>query len=121
MFVASHLSHPKIRIDCPPGPGTLLSWDSEFISAAMKEGHVVPIWSTVLVDWCLWVKGETEREQVIARYPGAAVYTVRELEIMTRLRWGIEQLQACHETKKVFPGASIGESHLNPEIEVGAA
>ena len=80
-----------------------------FNQAAMdkiKTGYPVKVWSGVLQEWLIWVRGETERNKLIKQGCTLPIYTLGELAVVAKR--SSEDLRNIHQMKKIF-NATITE------------
>src|SRR3989344_2181208 len=67
---------------------------------AIKSGGVVMVWSDLLKEWLLWVKGERERKALKAQGCRLPVYTLGELALV--VSWPVEDIRKAHRMKRDF-------------------
>ena len=73
---------------------------------AIRAGQAVKVWSGVLVEWLYWVRGEGEREELLAEGCEIPIYTLGELVAVSG--FPPQDLRNIHELKQGFD-ATIGE------------
>lgn len=71
---------------------------------AIKAGNAVSVWSGVLGEWLWWVRGETERDQLLARGYKQPIYTLGELALVVGM--DRQELRNVHALKRDL-GAEI--------------
>ncbi len=71
---------------------------------AIEAGQPVRVWSGVLGEWLWWVRGEVEREKLIAEGCTEPIYSLKELGIVNG--WEPDDLKLAHALKKDL-GATI--------------
>lgn len=74
-----------------------------FNQAAMdkvKAGYPVKVWSGILQEWLIWVRGETERNKLIKKGSTLPIYTLGELAVVAKMSG--EDLRNIHQMKKTF-------------------
>ena len=68
--------------------------------AAIKAGHAVPVWSSVLQDWMWWVWDEKSRQKLLREGCQVPIYTLGELAVVSDQKVGPETIRGIHEMKK---------------------
>ncbi len=113
----------KVRVSSNTGPlpddlvGKLRASKAELLAAlttmgpvdqdtmtAIEAGQPVRVWSGVLGEWLWWVRGEVEREKLIAEGCTEPIYSLKELGVVKG--WEPDDLKLAHALKKDL-GATI--------------
>ncbi len=68
----------------------------------IEAGQPVRVWSGVLGEWLWWVRGEAEREKLIAEGCTEPIYSLKELGIDKG--WEPDDLKLVHAIKKELGG-----------------
>jgi hypothetical protein len=69
---------------------------------AIQRGQAVPVWSELLGEWLYWVKGETERKQLLAEGCKVPIYTLGELAVV--IQHDPEDIKKLHAMKRTVNG-----------------
>ena len=60
----------------------------------IKDGGLVQVWSELLGEWLLWVRGERERRALKAQGCKLPIYTLGELALV--VSWPVEDIRRAH-------------------------
>lgn len=82
----------------PPDPATATRPFNHEDMEAIKAGGIVMVWSDLLNEWLLWVKGEKERKALKAQDCRTPIYTLGELALV--VSWPVEDIRRAHRFKK---------------------
>ncbi len=92
----------------PPGVDSI-----PFNQAAMdaiKAGYPVRVWLGVVSEWAWWVRGEAEREKLLAEGAKEPIYTLDELAVVVNM--SDQDVKNVHAYKREF-NAAIGPVSRN--------
>lgn len=88
------------------GPPDISEPFDEQALAAVKAGEMLPVYSTVLGEWMVWVRGEKERQTLVAEGCPLPIYILTEVVTATTLP--ADMLPNVHAFKREF-GARLTE------------
>jgi len=95
-----------------PSPKLVGHWDTAAIARAMENRKPVPVWSSLLGKWVIWVKSEAEKETLEKVGLRAPVFTLEELRIMTQAKWDAEHLKRVTAIKRELGGTVQHSSNV---------
>ncbi len=69
---------------------------------AIKAGQPVKVWSDVLTELVVWVRGEEERKELLSQGCTLPIYTLGELTLVVKM--DESSMKRIHQIKKTFNG-----------------
>lgn len=97
----------KLETLAPPNPGESPKWVDSEIYECLLNGQAVLIWSKTINEWLFWVLGDQETKSVHLRFSNTCTYTLEEIDLMVRAKWGPQQLQIAHKFKRELGGKIV--------------
>lgn len=85
-----------------PDPSTATEPFNQEAMDAIRRGQAVPVWSELLGEWLIWVRGEAERKRLLAQGCRTPIYTLGELALV--VSWPDGDIRTAHAVKKQFNG-----------------
>ncbi len=77
---------------------------------AIKAGYPVHVWLGIVNEWAWWVRGEAEREKLLAEGEKEPIYTLGELAVIVNM--SDQDVKNMHAYKREF-NAVIGPASRN--------
>jgi len=77
---------------------------------AIKAGYAVHVWLGIVNEWAWWVRGEAEREKLLAEGAKEPIYTLGELAVIVSM--SDQEVKNMHAYKREF-NAVIGPVSRN--------
>ncbi len=96
------------RKSFPPGTESI-QFNQEAMDA-IKAGYPVRVWLGVVSEWAWWVRGEAEREKLLAEGCKLPIYTLGELAVIVNM--SDQAVKNMHAYKREF-NAVIGPASRN--------
>ena len=104
---ADDLIITAFRKSFPPGAKSI-PFNQEAMGA-IKAGYPVRVWLGTVNGWAWWVRGEAEREKLLAEGAKEPIYTLGELAVIVNM--GDQDVKNLHALKCRM-GAVIRHAHL---------
>ena len=83
-----------------PDPSTATRPFNQEDMDIIKSGGIIMVWSDLLNEWLLWVKGERERKALKAQGCHLPVYTLGELALCAKMT--TKEVETMHKLKREF-------------------